>query len=261
MIGLSSKVKNIIFWISTVLVSLIVFGVFIIDTFVTDAHGKDKLSIVFSYLSTVFAFLSALGLFTTIGVYFWQKKDAINKDTAKDELNNTAYNKVIYDEGMKIKESLEQLMRIKASIIASNGNVEIVTTNNFNFIKPINDPEILLLLRNTDSIREIYVSSSSCSNEQLYESARFIYEINNQIHNLWLCSLIFCDSKDDSLISIASKYLEYWKSADLKSILTSINYAINLIESENSLDKTLFFHKSTDENGDMVITVKKTSLH
>ncbi|HCR3455484.1 hypothetical protein ACFYLL_13210 [Proteus mirabilis] len=79
MIELSSKLKNIIFWVSTASISLIVFGVFVIDIFVTDAHGKDKLSIIFSYLSTIFAFLSSLALFATIGVYFWQKNDEKNK--------------------------------------------------------------------------------------------------------------------------------------------------------------------------------------
>lgn len=76
MIELSAKFKNIIFWALTASISLIVFGIFVIDIFVIDAHGKDKLSIIFSYLSTIFAFLSALALFATIGVYFSQKNDA-----------------------------------------------------------------------------------------------------------------------------------------------------------------------------------------
>ncbi|WP_209306887.1 hypothetical protein, partial [Proteus mirabilis] len=66
MITLSERIKSLIFWISISLIFLIIFGIFIIDIFATDAQDKEKLSIVFSYLSTVFAFLSALGLFTTI---------------------------------------------------------------------------------------------------------------------------------------------------------------------------------------------------
>ncbi|HHS3623438.1 TPA: hypothetical protein ACSEXO_003662 [Proteus mirabilis] len=85
MIELSSKLKNIIFWVSTASISLIVFGVFVIDIFVTDAHGKDKLSIIFSYLSTIFAFLSSLALFATIGVYFWQKNDILKKQIDFDQ--------------------------------------------------------------------------------------------------------------------------------------------------------------------------------
>ncbi|HCU0913512.1 TPA: hypothetical protein OUF72_001139, partial [Proteus mirabilis] len=85
MIELSSRLKNIIFWTLTVSISLIVFGVFVIDIFVTDAHGKDKLSIIFSYLSTIFAFLSALALFATIAVYFWQKNDEKNKQFILDK--------------------------------------------------------------------------------------------------------------------------------------------------------------------------------
>ncbi|HEK2896818.1 hypothetical protein [Proteus terrae] len=85
MIELSSKFKNIIFWALTASISLIVFGIFIIDIFVIDAHGKDKLSIIFSYLSTIFAFLSALALFATIGVYFWQRNDDLKKQSEFDE--------------------------------------------------------------------------------------------------------------------------------------------------------------------------------
>ncbi len=86
MIEISSKVKNFIFWISLTSVSLIVFGIFIIDIFVTDAKGKDKLSIIFSYLSTVFAFLSALALFATIVVYFWQKNDSLKMQKERDDI-------------------------------------------------------------------------------------------------------------------------------------------------------------------------------
>ncbi len=93
MIKLSSKLENIIFWASTVSISLIVFGIFVIDIFVTDAHGKDKLSIIFSYLSTIFAFLSALALFATIGVYLHQiniKKREEEKEI-KAYINNYAH--------------------------------------------------------------------------------------------------------------------------------------------------------------------------
>ncbi|WP_147288544.1 hypothetical protein [Proteus vulgaris] len=87
MIELSSKFKNIIFWALTASISLIVFGIFVIDIFVIDAHGKDKLSIIFSYLSTIFAFLSALALFATIGVYLHQ----INIKKMEEEKEINAY--------------------------------------------------------------------------------------------------------------------------------------------------------------------------
>lgn len=86
MIKLPSKIKNLIFWVLVTSISLIIFGVFVIDIFVTDAHGKDKLSIIFSYLSTVFAFLSALALFATIGVYFGQKEDIKKSQRIKDNI-------------------------------------------------------------------------------------------------------------------------------------------------------------------------------
>lgn len=78
MIELSAKFKNIIFWASTASISLIIFGIFVIDIFVTDADGKDKLSIVFSYLSTIFAFLSALRPGELTGLS-WEDIDLVKK--------------------------------------------------------------------------------------------------------------------------------------------------------------------------------------
>lgn len=89
MLKLSSKLKNIIFWVLTTSIALIIFGVFIIDIFVTAAHGGDKLSIIFSYLSTVFAFVSSLALFATIGVYFWQKNDKNQDDDKRLDIYKT----------------------------------------------------------------------------------------------------------------------------------------------------------------------------
>lgn len=85
MIELSSKIKNFIFWGSITLIFFIVFGVFVIDIFVYDAQGKDKLSIIFSFLSAFFALLSSLGILITIGVYFSQKNDDKRKQKEMDE--------------------------------------------------------------------------------------------------------------------------------------------------------------------------------
>ncbi|WP_163748819.1 hypothetical protein, partial [Proteus mirabilis] len=85
MIELSSKFKNIIFWALTASIALIVFGIFVIDIFANDAQGKDKLSIIFSFLSAFFALLSSLGILITIGVYFSQKNDDKRKQKEIDE--------------------------------------------------------------------------------------------------------------------------------------------------------------------------------
>lgn len=235
--------------------TIVVIGYFTVKT-----KGE---SVMLSFISTIFTIISSLGIAATIGVYFWQKKDSINKAMVTSESVNSSHNKVIYDEGMKIKQSLEQLISIKNTIISSNGKVKIITTNGFQFVKPNNNKELPLQLRNVDSIRELYISSSSCSNQDIYESARFIYEANNQVHNFWLCSLIFCDIKDGVLSSIENKYLEYWKSSDLETTLTAINYAIELIRSDDNLDTTSFFDKSINKNGEVVITIKKSphTLH
>lgn len=131
MIELSSKVKNIIFWISTSLASLIIFGVFIIDIFVTDAHGKDKLSIVFSYLSTVFAFLSALGLFTTIGVYFWQKNDEKNKQNeTNDKLCYFLSEKVVHLQSLIKFVKIINNEKIKITRVMLNDSEITIYSNN-----------------------------------------------------------------------------------------------------------------------------------
>ncbi|HEK1037808.1 TPA: hypothetical protein SMQ30_000736 [Proteus mirabilis] len=124
MIELSSRLKNIIFWTLTVSISLIVFGVFVIDIFVTDAHGKDKLSIIFSYLSTIFAFLSALALFATIAVYFWQKNDEKNKQFILDK-------KIYLSIGKKIKLLIYLIESINSTLKKSKEYKSIYLNDNY----------------------------------------------------------------------------------------------------------------------------------
>ncbi|HAT5547493.1 TPA: hypothetical protein JAD17_001379 [Proteus mirabilis] len=106
MIELSSKFKNIIFWALTASIALIVFGIFVIDIFANDAQGKDKLSIIFSFLSAFFALLSSLGILITIGVYFSQKNDDKRKQKEIDEKLIYFIREKVSDFNFKIKRVL-----------------------------------------------------------------------------------------------------------------------------------------------------------
>lgn len=194
MIELSSKVKNIIFWISISLVSLIVFGIFIIDVFVTDAHGKDKLSIVFSYLSTVFAFLSALGLFATIGVYFWQKNENETQKNNKIE----GIDMIIADECKNINYLIYSTRQLINSVESQNKLIEEYTIedDNFGYIdinSTLNDDKYTVVLSNVylqqldDGVHEQSSKINRITHEKLsemlYTSASLDFELYYRVYD------------------------------------------------------------------------------
>ncbi|HDT3934565.1 TPA: hypothetical protein QHP06_003160, partial [Morganella morganii subsp. morganii] len=150
MIELSPRAKNIIFWISTASISLIIFGIFIIDTFVTDAKGKDKLSIIFSYLSTVFAILSSLGILSTIGVYLAQKKHI-------HETNNEIKSSVlkILTDAVKLNDNFIEFTnndtREIKSIIKNTNSDSPVIESSLSFMITTNDEDYLHLYKLTDN--------------------------------------------------------------------------------------------------------------
>ncbi len=173
MIKLSSKLENIIFWALTASISLIIFGIFVIDIFVTDADGKDKLSIVFSYLSTIFAFLSALALFATIGVYLAQKKHS-------NESN---------------EEMKRAILKILTEAVTLNNNFIELTNNDINEIKsiiknashesPISDsPLSFMITTNNEDYLHVYKLTDNGLSKIIHNIYHLDYYLFQQINYL-----------------------------------------------------------------------------
>lgn len=217
MITLSERIKSLIFWISISLIFLIIFGIFIIDIFATDAQDKEKLSIVFSYLSTVFAFLSALGLFTTIIIYFRQRKDLEILEKIKDRKLTEAYFNIF-------KNYTEKLI--------------IITKQLIEFKKLINDENC----RYVDVIigENIYAFVALDSkNEQISNATIYEFDIDS-------LSLIYANSTSSNpIISLNYCYLYDFSS---KSKIIIDNLIIKIKERNSKQDATEFLNTINIEN-------------
>ncbi|HEJ9488081.1 hypothetical protein WMR86_15020 [Proteus vulgaris] len=211
MITLSERIKSLIFWISISLIFLIIFGIFIIDIFATDAQDKEKLSIVFSYLSTVFAFLSALGLFTTIIIYFRQRKDLEILEKIKDRKLTEAYFNIF-------KNYTEKLI--------------IITNQLIEFKKLINDENC----RYVDVIigENIYAFVALDSkNEQISNATIYEFDIDS-------LSLIYANSTSSNpIISLNYYYLYDFSS---KSKIMIDNLIIKIKQRNSKQDATEFLN-------------------
>ncbi|WP_161747981.1 hypothetical protein [Proteus penneri] len=226
MIELSSKLKNIIFWVSTASISLIVFGVFVIDIFVTDAHGKDKLSIIFSYLSTIFAFLSSLALFATIGVYFWQKKDSENSEKKRQKEISISYLNIFTKYSDELKTIVIQLVKLR----------NLLAKNNDSFVEYLGGHNIhAFILKNTkgrelgnarmfkfDNSSLSYIYSNSASvNVNISERYQFLYKHSIQI-NTYIENLILKIHYDNSKENI----LDYFSDLSLDESIHTIDLCV-----------------------------------
>ncbi|WP_100160155.1 hypothetical protein [Proteus columbae] len=211
MITLSERIKSLIFWISISLIFLIIFGIFIIDIFATDAQDKEKLSIVFSYLSTVFAFLSALGLFTTIIIYFRQRKDLEILEKIKDRKLTEAYFNIF-------KNYTEKLI--------------IITKQLIEFKKLINDENC----RYVDVIigENIYAFVALDSkNEQISNATIYEFDIDS-------LSLIYANSTSSNPIISLNYYYLYDFSSKSKIIID--NLIIKIKQRNSKQDATEFLN-------------------
>lgn len=211
MITLSERIKSLIFWISISLIFLIIFGIFIIDIFATDSQDKEKLSIVFSYLSTVFAFLSALGLFTTIIIYFRQRKDLEILEKIKDRKLTEAYFNIF-------KNYTEKLI--------------IITNQLIEFKKLINDENC----RYVDVIigENIYAFVALDSkNEQISNATIYEFDIDS-------LSLIYANSTSSNPIISLNYYYLYDFSSKSKIIID--NLIIKIKQRNSKQDATEFLN-------------------
>lgn len=212
MIELSSRLKNFIFWVLVASISLIVFGVFVIDVFVTDAHGKDKLSIIFSYLSTVFTFLSALALFVTIGVYFWQKKDKYKEQIDLDS-------KIIPFVISKSESILETISTIREKIKEIDHDDRLYIAGD-NLIKENQNEKIYCFLK--CDIHDDFINK----NKILVSRQLFIF-------------IIALDSNYSRIISELSefcyKWNYYYSSDEFKETGNNIDYKKLVDDFDNSL--------------------------
>ncbi|HAU5557215.1 hypothetical protein [Proteus mirabilis] len=74
--------KNFIISIVTVIAWVLIGTIVIIGYFTIETKGE---SLMLSFISTIFTIISSLGISATIGVYFWQKNDALNKQKDFDD--------------------------------------------------------------------------------------------------------------------------------------------------------------------------------
>ncbi|HCZ8392340.1 hypothetical protein [Proteus mirabilis] len=185
MITLSERIKSLIFWISISLIFLIIFGIFIIDIFATDAQDKEKLSIVFSYLSTVFAFLSALGLFTTIIIYFRQRKDLEILEKIKDRKLTEAYFNIFKNYTKKLIIITKQLIEFKKLINDENCRyVDVIIGENiYAFVALDSKNEQIsnatIYEFDIDSLSLIYANSTS-SNPIISLNYYYLYDFSSK---------------------------------------------------------------------------------
>ncbi|WP_337234905.1 hypothetical protein [Proteus terrae] len=185
MITLSERIKSLIFWISISLIFLIIFGIFIIDIFATDAQDKEKLSIVFSYLSTVFAFLSALGLFTTIIIYFRQRKDLEILEKIKDRKLTEAYFNIFKNYTGKLIIITKQLIEFKKLINDENCRyVDVIIGENiYAFVALDSKNEQIsnatIYEFDIDSLSLIYANSTS-SNPIISLNYYYLYDFSSK---------------------------------------------------------------------------------
>lgn len=185
MITLSERIKSLIFWISISLIFLIIFGIFIIDIFATDAQDKEKLSIVFSYLSTVFAFLSALGLFTTIIIYFRQRKDLEILEKIKDRKLTEAYFNIFKNYTGKLIIITKQLIEFKKLINNENcRHVDVIIGENiYAFVALDSKNEQIsnatIYEFDIDSLSLIYANSTS-SNPIISLNYYYLYDFSSK---------------------------------------------------------------------------------
>ncbi|HID8275642.1 TPA: hypothetical protein ACXIHS_000795 [Proteus mirabilis] len=226
MIELSSKLKNIIFWVSTASISLIVFGVFVIDIFVTDAHGKDKLSIIFSYLSTIFAFLSSLALFATIGVYFWQKKDSENSEKKRQKEISISYLNIFTAYAEELKTIVIQLVKLR-NLLDKNNNSFVEYIGGYDihaFILKDEDGKELGNARmfkfDSSSLSSIHSNSASV-NINISENYLFLYKHSIQI-NIYIENLILKIHYDNSKENI----LDYFSDISLDESIHAIDLCV-----------------------------------
>lgn len=74
--------KDFIISIITVVAWVLIGTIVIIGYFTIETKGE---SLMLSFISTIFTIISSLGISATIGVYFWQKNDALNKQKDIDD--------------------------------------------------------------------------------------------------------------------------------------------------------------------------------
>ncbi|EJD6083651.1 hypothetical protein M0J74_RS19530 [Providencia rettgeri] len=108
--GMKDFIISIIGAVAWFLIGAIV----IIGYFTVETKGE---SIMLSYISTIFTIISSLGIAATIGVYFWQKKDAqdINEKKRKEKL--LAYEDIYLDEKRKYKLAYKKFIMIRERLI------------------------------------------------------------------------------------------------------------------------------------------------
>ncbi|CRL60119.1 hypothetical protein [Proteus vulgaris] len=218
MIELSSKFKNIIFWALTASISLIVFGIFVIDIFVIDAHGKDKLSIIFSYLSTIFAFLSALALFATIGVYFWQRNDDLKKQSEFDERIIPEISRIIRFMHDDTRQIISIFKEIKNYNISIDLDILKYSRKNFDHLYQSNK----FLAKPTISLNKI--NESKLINDNIMNVSFSLYKIIKES--------IECESRLRSII------YSYTTLSYIRSEVNSLYPDINKKMDEEDINKT-----------------------
>lgn len=232
------KKKEIIFF---VLVVLIIFGAFIISYF-SDEKNIDILSIIFSYLSAVFAFLSALGIITTISVYLLQKHDIETEKNKKIKIINS----IIAKECKRTYWLIECISNFISSLYNTNERLEKYTNKDYNYDK------INISVNNTNKL--YYITITSLILNDLYK---------DDSHDSMM-SIVKIDEDKLSELLYASASLEadtYESVNDLISVIKESNHLLNYILEFNKLSSfggvDRFIENGQAELSDQIETLKK----
>ncbi|MDH2394367.1 hypothetical protein QDQ39_00920 [Providencia rettgeri] len=211
-----------------------------------------------SKLANIFSFISSLGIIATIAVYLFQNNRSDKKEKLAAEKHNESHRKVVMKEGDKIKISLLQFKDACEKISENNFHAVIAGKYPFYFIKTRKEEvELPLLLRDNTVIRDMYISSSHCTDVNVYDTASVLHEINMYIENQWNGFLFFGEEVDnDCIATISSKAEAYIKAIDFNTPLKGIEIMLNRINTDNPVDEDKYVDVKRNEDGTVTFTIK-----
>lgn len=122
--GMKDFIISIVAVIAWVLIGVIIA----IGYFTMETKGE---SIVISFVSMVFAMISSLGIFATIGVYFWQKNDEKNKQNeTNDKLCYFLSEKIVHLQSLIKFVKIINNEKIKITRVMLNDSEITIYSNN-----------------------------------------------------------------------------------------------------------------------------------
>ncbi|MEM8163177.1 hypothetical protein Q4R62_11900 [Morganella morganii] len=168
------------------------------------------MSIIFSYLSTVFAILSSLGILSTIGVYLAQKKHI-------HETNNEIKSSVlkILTDAVKLNDNFIEFTnndtREIKSIIKNTNSDSPVIESSLSFMITTNDEDYLHLYKLTDNGLSKIIHNIYHLDYHLFEQINYLLIIMQIANNKIKTAIYSKRNPDDKVYNIIEALDSYRK--------------------------------------------------